>query len=129
MGLAIRVYSGGEVTAQTLGLGGDAAENWISLLAWFPKKGCGMRFHSCPGSLIRVTRWSGLGSILRSRQGYKLAFLPWWASGIGRRACVTHSLGTEISQDYADSMARQGHWFCSADGESHGMCSLSKCHC
>lgn len=58
-----------------------------------------MRLHSCSGSLISVTRWSGLGTILRSRWGYELAFLPWWVSGIGPRAYVTHSLGTQISQD------------------------------
>lgn len=32
----------------------------IVLLAWFPAQER-VRLHGCPGSLIRVTRWSGLG--------------------------------------------------------------------
>lgn len=41
---------------------------------------------------------------------------------------MTHSLGTQIRQDCAlDSLARQGCWFCSADGESDEMCPLSTC--
>ena len=40
---------------------------------------------------------------------------------------MAHCLGTKIRQDCAlNFLARQSHLFCSADGLSHGLCSLFK---
>lgn len=73
--------------------------------------------------------WSyllGLVIIFNSRWGYELTSLSWR----GSRVCMAYWLETQIRQDCVlNSMAVQGHWFCFADRESHGLCFLFKCHC
>lgn len=84
----------------------------------------------CLGSMVRLIRQFGLGTMLSSKWGYELAFQPWWKQQDGPRTCIAHWLGTWNRQGHVlNSLARQGHWFHSADAKSHRLCSLFKCHC
>lgn len=68
--------------------------------------------NSCLGSLdslVRLTTWSGLGTLLSSRWGWELASLP----------------GGTMRWD--PNQARM-HLFCSANRKSHSLCFLFQCH-
>lgn len=77
--------------------------------------------HGCLDSLVELARWSGLGTIFSSRWGYEWVSMPWplWLIVWGLES------------------GKSVHWIpwsgettiCPADGESHGLCSLFRCHC
>ena len=108
-----------------------ADNSWIGLLVLFPVKwGCRM------GSMIPwilwlgLLRWLELCTIFTSRWGCDLASLPWHGIQMGPRTWMVLCLGTQIRQEFGlNSLVRWCHQFCSADGESHGLCSLFRCHC
>ena len=65
-----------------------AKNSWIGLLAWFAAQ-VRLRGGLCSyldQALVRLTRWSGLGTILSSRWSYELASLAWWGSRTGPMA-------------------------------------------
>ena len=75
--------------------------------------------YGCLDTLVRLTRWSGLGTTFSSRWGFELASLPLQGSRTGHRTCRAHCLGTWIRQEYAlNSLVKQGHQFCSANGKA-----------
>ena len=97
-------------------------------LASYPSK-AEDRFCICPDSLVRLTTWLGLSTIFSSRRSYEVASLPWQGSRVGHSACTANCLGIWIRPECAlNPLVRCGHWFCSADEESHSLCSLFKCH-
>lgn len=93
---------------------------------------------SCPCKVMalqllgffRLTRCSGLGIIIQSRHDYEFDSLPCQGSRTGLMTCISLCLRTQIRQDNVlNSVAIEGSRFYSADGESHGLCSLLKFHC
>ena len=54
-----------------------AENSWISLMVVFPVQlKLEDRLHNCLDSQVRLTRWSGLGSLLSIRGKYELVSLP-----------------------------------------------------
>lgn len=78
-----------------------AQNSWIELLAWYLAY---VRLQnvlfSCLLSLFRLTRYLGLGTILKSRHGYEFDYLPCQASRIGSMTFISLCLWTKIRQDY-----------------------------
>ena len=64
-----------------------AENSWVEVLASFPTQ---MRLsdglYGCLDFLVRLTRWSGLGTTFSSRQSSELASLPWQGNRMGPRS-------------------------------------------
>ena len=59
-----------------------ADNSWIGLLIQFPAQArLYDKLHGCLGSLVRLSRQLGLGTILSGKWGYELASMPGKAEG------------------------------------------------
>lgn len=90
---------------------------------------CNCRMASqLPGFVGQVSQTVRITTILRNRHGYELVSLIGQSSRTGAKASIACCLGTQIRQDCAPSLARWSHQLCSADGQSHRLCSQLMCH-
>ena len=111
-----------------MGWGGGcaSAENsCIEMLSWFSNQVrlwdglCG-----CLDSLIRLTRWSELGTMFSSKREDELAALPWQGSRPGLEAIAAHCLRAQIKPGCAlNSLSGEATGFTLQVGDATG-CAL-----